>query len=43
VASLLPHEDAPGRLPNIGDLRTTQERLGALREELALAVGIRAR
>jgi hypothetical protein len=39
VASLLPNDDAPSPLPNVSDLKVTQERLGSLRDELTRVVG----
>jgi hypothetical protein len=43
VASLLPGDDRPGLVPNVGDLRLMQQRVKDLREELTRTVGVRAR
>jgi hypothetical protein len=43
VASLLPAEDGPSHVPNVGGVKVMQERLGLLREELNRITAVRAR
>jgi len=43
VASLLPNDDSPAPMPNVGDTKVMQERLQSLRDELTRSIAVPAR